>query len=752
MRVALVGNQNSGKTTLFNLLTGTNQKVGNWPGVTIERKSGTIKGTNFEIVDLPGVYSLSPYTAEEEVSRHFAVEENPDIIINIIDATTIERSLYLTTQLLELDSDVLLALNMEDLLEKKGIKIDPEALSRQLGVTVVVISALKETGIDELIDHIKKRDILKNRHQKIYSDIVEHEIDEITRIVNVEDRRFVAVKLLERDIMFAKYHSVEIEKSITKLEEYYGTDTEEIIASLRYDYIERVKKESVRIATKKISITDHLDRVFLNKWAAIPIFLVIMFLVYFLSVGLVGSSTVDLIGEVVDAFSGIVNNWLVSLGASNWIVSLVCDGVIAGVGAMFSFVPQLIIMFLCISLLETTGYMSRITFFLDRVFKKFGLSGKSLIPFIVGSGCSVPGIMTSRIVEDETEKRMTIMLTPFIPCSAKLPIIIVFTSYFFKDQTGLVAFSLYALAVAIILISAFIMKKFFFKGQPSAFISELPEYKLPSIKYIARDVFDKVWAFIKRAGSIIFICSVIIWVLLSFTWTFQYTSGDSHQIEEVNLSDVAKAHNIADYDSVLAQIVDGKVQVSYRQDEAEEAIYSDWIDVLDASKLISKISETELNDQKELHVHYEDDMLNWSYTYGIDNSILAGIGNGLAWLFYPIVGEWSWAATVSAIQGLVAKEQVVGSMAVIAGYDAETSTGSLIFRESGIFGSFNQISAYAFMAFNLFSAPCFGAIAAMRKELGSFKKTMIAIGFQTGLAFVLSYLIFGLGTLVGTIL
>ncbi|MCM1259754.1 MAG: ferrous iron transport protein B [Prevotella sp.] len=654
MKVALIGNQNSGKTSLFNILTGTNQKVGNWPGVTIERKEGKIKDTDITIVDLPGIYSLSPYTAEEEVSRRYILEEKPDVVINIVDATSIERSLYLTTQLLELDTKVIIALNMADMLEKKQIQIDEQKLSELLHTSIVRISALKQTGIDELIHLITSKSILENNHQKIYAPSVEDILDYIMRHRGCN--RFEAVKIFEKEERYLCYVTDSILYRIDQIEKSYQYDTEQIIANERYNFITDIKNQCVTQPKNVVTITDQLDKILLNKWLAIPIFACIMALIYYLAVGVVGSWTVDLVDGVIHSFSGWVSETLSHLGASSWIISLICDGIIKGVGAVLNFAPQLVILFLCIAILETSGYMSRIAFFLDKVFKKFGLSGKSLIPFIVGSGCSVPGIMTARTVEDEDERAITIVCTPFIPCSAKLPIIAMFAGAFFDQYSGLITVSLYFLAIVIILISAVILKKFFFKGNPSSFISELPEYKLPSIKYVIRDVGEKVIAFIKRAGTVILICSIAVWFLLSFNWKLQYG---------VNVED----------------------------------------------------------------------------------SILASIGNVFAWVFYPMLGEWSWGATVSAIQGLVAKEQVVSSMNIIAGLAEESQDITALFG-SGVFGFFNPASAYAFCMFNLFSAPCFGAIGAMRRELGSTKRMFQAILFQTGLAWILGCLAFGIGSLI----
>lgn len=653
MRVALVGNQNSGKTTLFNKLTGSNQKVGNWPGVTIDRKEGIIKGTKIEIVDLPGIYSLSPYTSEEAISRKYILEEKPDAIINIIDVTSIERSLYLTTQLNELDCPVIVALNMHDMLAKKGMQIDEQKLSEALGVEVLSISALKGSGIEELIKAIENAK--KDTSSKIFDNQIEKAIDNITAQLTCDHKRFIAVKMLENDTLIEQTTSVTAQER-EQIEKEKGKDIEQVIANARYEYITHIKSKVVIKDKIKLTFSDKLDKVLLNKWAALPIFAVIMFAVYFLSVGLVGSATVDLVDGLVGSFAEWFSTVLEGWGASEWAVSLIADGIIAGVGAVLNFIPQLIILFLCISLLETCGYMSRIAFMLDKIFRKFGLSGKSLIPFIVGSGCSVPAIMACRTIEDEKEKRMTIMVTPFIPCSAKLPIISLFAGYFFGNGSGFVSASLYLLAIAVIIISSIVLNKVFKKSDNTAFISELPEYKLPSVSYTFRDVGEKTLAFIKRAGSIILICSVIVWFLMSFNFKFQY--GIS-----------------------------------------------------------------------------------------VEESILAKLGNCIAWIFYPMLGEWSWAASVSAIQGLVAKEQVVSSMAIIAGLAEDVTEGGLIFGTGSIFGFFNGASAYAFMVFNLFSAPCFGAIGAMRRELGSTKRMWQAVLFQTGLAWILGVITFAIGSI-----
>lgn len=629
MKIALVGNQNSGKTTLFNTLTGMNAKIGNWPGVTIEKKVGIIKNTDYELVDLPGIYSLSPYSIEEELSKKFILEEKPDVIINIIDSTSLERSLYLTTQLLELDCKIIVALNMVNILEKKGFIINEKELERSLQTKVLKISALKGTGIDRLIIEIGEPN--KKRNLSFYDVQTEQKIKQKELKLQIPNKRFVAIKQLEEDSEF-----------------------EEIIATERYNFIENIKKNVIikNVSKSQENMSDKLDKIFLNKWLAFPIFVGIMFCVYYLSVGVVGRFTVDFISQAIQYLSQNVRGLLENLNVSEWLNSLIVDGIIAGVGSVLGFIPQLIILFTCISLLETTGYMSRIALLLDKIFRKIGLSGKSLIPFIIGSGCSVPGIMGTRIIENSNEREMTTILTPFIPCSAKLPVIAMFSGYFFDKYSGLVSASLYFLAITIIILSAMVMKKWIYKNNNSTYISELPEYKLPSAKYVFKDVFDKTISFIKRAGSVILMCSIIIWFLLSFSFKLEYG---------VN----------------------------------------------------------------------------------VENSILSWIGRAISWMFYPMLGVNSWGATVSAIQGLVAKEQVISSMTVIAGLSEEAS--GQIFK-AGIFSFFTPASAYAFMAFNLFSAPCFGAIGALEKELGTFEKMLKVVIFQIVFAWSLAVLIYQVGS------
>lgn len=656
MKIALIGNQNSGKTTLFNLLTGMNAKIGNWPGVTIEKKTGIIKGTNYEIVDLPGIYSLSPYSSEERISAEYIFNENPDIIINIVDSTCLERSLYLTTQLLELDCKVIIALNMVDMLEQKGIMLNLEKLQKELGTKICQISALKEIGIDELISNIKT---LENKKKLlIYSSNIEAGIMQIEQILSrKKHKRFLAVKILEGDSRFRNFNTYKLNKIVENIQSNYNVILEEEIATQRYEFISNLRKKVIYQNKKWINSTEILDKIFLNKFISIPIFICVMFGIYFLSVGVVGEYTTDIIVGYIENLSEKFEIYLSEVHVSKWLISLIIDGIIKGVGTVLSFIPQLTILFLCISILETTGYMSRIAFLLDKIFRKIGLSGKALIPFIIGSGCSVPAIMGTRIIENEDERKMTSVLVPFIPCSAKVPIIALFTGYFFGDNSGIVSGSMYVLSIAIIIISAIIMKKYIFKDTTSSFISELPDYKIPSIKYLTKDVAEKVISFIARAGSTILLCSIVVWFLLSFS-------------------------------------------------------------------------------------------INLEYGVSIENSILAMIGKKISWIFYPIVGVCSWEVAVSAIQGLIAKEQVISSMSIIAGFNNNIIGANNLFGEGSVFEFFNPVSSYAFVIFNLFSAPCVNAISAMCKELKSFTSMLKAIFFQTALAWVVSWVVYLVGSLL----
>ena len=645
MKVALIGNPNSGKTSLFNKLTGLNQKIGNWPGVTIEKKEGKILKTDIEIFDLPGVYSLTPYSAEEIVSRDYLINEKPDLVINVVDSTALERSLFLTTQLLDLGLDVVLSLNMTDLLKKKGIILDEEILSKKLGVSAIKVSAKSGQGVAELVKLISLHH-WKKSNVEIYSKFIQREIDSFKKEENINNN-FLSLECLS---LAQTPNAIRAKKVIEKV---FKFEFEQLIANEKYSFISAVKKDCVKYEKEQKSTSDRLDKIFLNKYLAIPIFALIMTFVYVLSIGVVGKFCSGFLEKLFDKFSSFVVNFLEKYGTKKWLISLLVNGIIAGVCSVLTFVPELITIFLCMSILESTGYMSRISLMFDRLFRKFGLSGKSLVPFIVGTACSVPAISSTRTIENNDERIISTVLTPFVPCSAKLPIISLFVGAFFPTCSGLVTASLYFFAIALILISGVILRKFVFKNKTSSFVLELPEYKTPSAKYVARDVFDKTKDFISRVGTIIVFCSILVWFLSSFNFKFQY-----------------------------------------------------------------------IND--------------------IQNSILAKVGNLFAWFFYPIIGEWNWAVSVSAIQGLVAKEQVVSSMSVIAG----VSGGKNIFS-SVIFSGFSKISAYAFVVFNLFSAPCISAIGAMKNELKSKKKAMFAVLFQIGFAWIVSSLIFLLGSFIG---
>ena len=690
MIIGLVGNQNAGKTTLFNALTGQNATVGNWPGVTIERKEGYIKGSKDKdllLVDTPGVYSLSPYTSEEKVTRSFCLESNPDLIVNIVDATAMERSLYLTTQILELDCDVIVAMNMADILEKKGITIDFEKLEKELGVSVVRISAKTGEGIDNLISLIRERRYLKNPNKKIFAPDVEKELDHLqsdlyNELEDKKELRFSAVKLFENDPYYQALNNGSTKKEISALEKAYDMDAEQIIADQRYQYVTGIKQTCCIQKEMPESLTDKLDKIVLNRYLALPLFLLVIGLMYFLSVGVVGSITSDFIDALfngsseIDIFfhtipfeikglGPILGEAIENAGGSIWASDLVANGIIGGISTVLSFIPQLITLFVCLSVLEASGYMSRIAFFLDAIFKKFGLSGKSIIPFIVGTGCSVPGVMTARTVEDPKEKEMTAMLVPFIPCNAKLPIMSLLASVIFPKAGWLVTFFCYLFSILIILLASVILKKFFFGKGNDSFISELPEYKLPNAYYVYRDARDKTLDFLERAGTTIFLCTFLVWLFTRFTWTFKYV---------------------------------GPVDT------------------------FSNIESME-----------------------IESSMLAGIGKGLAYLFIPAFGgHYSWGLTVSALQGLIAKEQVVSSLSVIAGGGNSilSSTSPFSFLADGTING--VLTSLSFLCFNLFSIPCISAVSALKRELGSTKKLFFTMGMEITIAFLIS-------TIIGTI-
>lgn len=648
IRMALAGNPNSGKTTLFNALTGSTQYVGNWPGVTVEKKEGKLKRyKDVSVVDLPGIYSLSPYTLEEVIARDFILDEKPDVIINIIDASNLERNLYLTTQIIELGVPTVVALNMMDVVEKRGDVIDIKHLEERLGCPVVPISAVKNTGIQMLMD--KAISMKKAPQPQKFSMQVEETLDRIQDIVkktpqlNGYEQRWVSIKLLERDenllgkvkLPIEVQDSLEAERVV--LETALDDDAEGIMTNERYVCIAALLKNAFKKQKRaKLSASDKIDKVITNRWLALPIFFLIMWGVYYVSIQTVGDWTIGWVEELIGWISGGVETLLVGWGASDWVLSLVIDGIFGGVGAVLVFVPQLMILYLFISILEDCGYMARVAFIMDRIFRRFGLSGKSFIPMLIGTGCSVPAIMASRTIENENDRKMTIMLTPFIPCGAKLPVFAMFVAMVFSEATW-VGPSMYLVGIIMVIVSGVLLKRTkLFAGKPAPFVMELPNYKLPRIKGVAIHMWEKGKAFIIKAGTVIFIACAVIWFLQSFSFSFQYL-------------------------------------------EAEQ----------------------------------------------INESMLAGVGEFLAPIFAPL-GFGNWASSVAAVTGLVAKEVVVSTFAVI-------SANTVI--------TFTAVTAYAFMIFTLLAAPCFAAIGAIKREMGGWRWTFIAIGYQTGLAYILAMLV-----------
>ncbi|ALB44653.1 MULTISPECIES: ferrous iron transport protein B [Clostridium] len=681
IKIGLAGNPNCGKTTMFNELTGSTQYVGNWPGVTVEKKGGKLKGNkDVEIVDLPGIYSLSPYTLEEVVTRNFMINDKPDAVINIVDASNIERNLYLTTQILELGIPTVIALNMMDIVEKNGDKIDINKLSKDLGCPVVEMSALKGNGVKAVAE--KAVEIAKSKSKpKFILDFSEEakaafrEIEEIIKKnISTEgiELRWLAIKLFERDeniiekLKISKATLDEIEIIINKYESNLDDDSESIVTGDRYAFIGEVVSKTIKKNSRGQETTsDKIDKIVTNRFLALPIFAIIMFGVYYIAVSSLGTVLTDwtndvLFGEIVQ---GNVANWLASANVADWLQGLIIDGVIAGVGSVLGFVPQIMLLFLLLSILEDCGYMARVAFIMDRIFRKFGLSGKSFIPMLIASGCGVPGIMSSRTMENDRDRKMTIMLTTFIPCSAKLPIIALIAGALF-DGAPWVAPSAYFLGIAMVIICGIVLKQTkLFAGDPSPFVMELPQYHVPSLKSVLMHMWERAKAFIAKAGTIIFAACVTIWFLQSFNWSFE---------------------------------------------------------MVDAG-----------------------------------DSILASLGNIIAPIFAPL-GFGNWQSAVATVTGLIAKENVVGTFGILFGIsDAVEDDPSLL---GNVASMFTVASAFAFMAFNLLCAPCFAAIGAIRREMGTWKWTWIALGFQTLTAYIVALIInqvgsfiLGTGSLVGAV-
>ena len=552
IKIALAGNPNSGKTTLFNALTGSNQFVGNWPGVTVEKKEGKLKSNKqVTIMDLPGIYSLSPYTLEEVVARNYLINECPDAIINIVDGTNIERNLYLSTQIMELGIPVIMAVNMMDIVEKNGDKINTKKLSEKLGCDVVEISALKGTGIKEATDKAiaaaqsaKSNEVAHSFDQKV-EDVIASVENQITGIVDEQRARFFAIKLLEKDdkIKDQMKQVPDVSAEIKSLEDTFDDDTESIITNERYEYISSIIGECItKKSGQKLSVSDKIDKIVTNRILALPIFAVIMFIVYYVSVTTVGAFLTDwtndtLFGEIIPP---AIEKLLTAMNCADWLSGLILDGIVAGVGAVLGFVPQMLVLFIFLAFLESCGYMARVAFIMDRIFRKFGLSGKSFIPMLIGSGCGVPGVMASRTIENDRDRKMTIMTTTFVPCGAKLPIIALIAGAFFGNA-GWVAWSAYFVGIAAIICSGIILKKTkMFAGEPAPFVMELPAYHMPTVGTVLRSMWERGWSFIKKAGTIILLSTIVLWFLMSFGWE----SGSFTMVEELNNSILAKVGSV----------------------------------------------------------------------------------------------------------------------------------------------------------------------------------------------------------------
>ena len=549
IKIALAGNPNCGKTTLFNALTGSNQFVGNWPGVTVEKKEGKLKGhKDVTIMDLPGIYSLSPYTLEEVVARNYLINEMPDAIINIVDGTNLERNLYLSTQIMELGIPVVMAINMMDLVQKSGNKIHIDKLSKKLGCEVVEISALKGTGIMKAAEKAisaaqsKKKTVPVHEFAQDVEDAIKSVEDKLTGTVADAQKRFFAIKLIEKDdkIVEQMKSVPDVSYEVKALEDKFDDDTESIITNERYVYISSIIGQCYTKSStgKKLTTSDKIDRIVTNRWLALPIFAVVMWIVYYVSVSTVGGFVTDwtndvLFGEIIPP---AIESALEAVHCAAWLQGLILDGIVAGVGAVLGFVPQMLVLFLFIAFLESCGYMARVAFIMDRIFRKFGLSGKSFIPMLIGSGCGVPGVMASRTIENDRDRKMTIMTTTFVPCGAKLPIIAMIAGAFF-DNSGWVSTSAYFVGIAAIICSGIILKKTkMFAGEPAPFVMELPAYHWPTVGNVLRSVWERAWSFIKKAGTIILLSTIVLWFLMGFGWE----GGSFGMVEELNNSILAK--------------------------------------------------------------------------------------------------------------------------------------------------------------------------------------------------------------------
>lgn len=660
IEIALIGNPNSGKTSLFNLMTGHNQRVGNWPGVTVERKSGLVKKQkDIDIQDLPGIYSMSPYSPEEKVARDYLLSKKADSILNVVDATNLERNLYLTTQLIETGIPVTLALNMSDVLEAQGKTINIDKLSYHLGVPVVATSALKQTGVDKVVKKAAHTTTatVGDIAFPIYDDKLEAAISQILDVLgnSVPQRsaRFYAIKLFEHDALveaeldLSAFQRKEIKDIIRITEEVFTEDAESIVINERYAFIERVCKMA-QSQTKDFALTfsDKIDKIVTNRILALPIFAVVMYLVYYFS--LQGKMWTDWASDVLFGkyVPDLMTSGLTYLHVQDWLKSLIVDGVVAGIGTVLGFLPQIFVLFICLGVLEDIGYMSRIAFVMDRIFRRFGLSGKSFIPMLISTGCGVPAVMSSRTIENERDRRITIMTATFMPCSAKLEIIALIAGTFFPHNP-LVAPSTYFIGMAAIILSGIALKKTsFLGGLTSPFIMELPSYHWPKAMSVFRYAFGKAMSFVKRAGTIIFSLTVLIWFMSNYNF--------------------------------MLQTVDTEV------------------------------------------------------------SILATLGKGLSWIFTPL-GFGNWKATVAALTGLAAKETVVATFGILYHNSSEAGLATALQAD------YSALAAYSFLIFNLLCAPCFAAIGAIKREMANLRWTVGAIGFQTGLAYCVSLILYQFG-------
>ena len=683
VKITLAGNPNCGKTTLFNALTGSNQFVGNWPGVTVERKEGKLKGhKDITIVDLPGIYSLSPYTLEEVVTRNYLTSETPDVIINVVDGTNIERNLYLSTQILELGIPVVIAVNMTDLLEKSGDKIHISKLGEKFGCEAVAISALKGTGIMEAAEKaiaLAGRGSIPAGHKfsNNCEEIIQGVMEKLNGKIPERQKRYFAIKLLEKDskIIEQADNLPDITEEINILEEKFDDDTESIITNERYVYISSIIEECrTKLNKGSLSVSDKIDRIVTNRIFALPIFAAVMFVVYYVSVTTVGTWATDWANDGVfgdgwnflgieslhiPGIPGVVSGLLEFIGCAEWLSGLVVDGIIGGVGAVLGFVPQMLILFIFLAFLESCGYMARVAFIMDRVFRKFGLSGKSFIPMLIGSGCGVPGIMASRTIESDRDRKITIMTTTFIPCGAKLPIIALIAGALFNNAWW-VSYSAWLAGIAAIVCSGIILKKTkIFAGDPAPFVMELPAYHMPTVTNVLRSMWERGWSFIKKAGTIILLSAVVLWFLQGFGWA----DGKFGMLEEEQL----------------------------------------------------------------------------------DKSILAAIGGIIAPLFAPL-GWGNWKMAVAAVTGLIAKENVVTTFGILFGIGTEAAedTPDLL---AAVGASMAALPAYSFLVFNLLCAPCFAAMGAIKREMNNIRWFFTAIGYQTVLAYIVSLCIYQIGSL-----